>query len=292
MTSNLQNLFSFLLILLGVIVLPLRTGGHLSPRSSTEVPQGWYVYADNKLKNANEYDRRCFNLSHREWKVTVEGDTVQITEKSRVQDETPSLPPRLVHQQGMTKLRSATRFDDEWLLAYDAGEFGGGLWLSNHDGSDVRRIFNSDVRAVVPSEDGVLILSGLAHMTFDSGDASFFSLPHAMNMTFQFSIKLDGAPSAYAQETDGSVIFATTHSLCRVTKTGGLQILHAFPRWIAQQYPNSMAIAADGSIYIGMRMFVLKLNDKVSTYSEEWLLPKECRKFDLDLAKINCACKP
>ncbi len=292
MTSNMQRVASSLLMLLTVIVVPLSAGGQLSPQPSADVPQGWYVYPGNKLKNLNEYDRRCFNLSHREWKVSVEGGAIQITEKSRVQDETSSLPARLVRQQGMTKLQSATRLNDEWLLAYDGGEFGGGLWLTTEDGSDVKRIFNSDVRAVVPREDGVLILSGLAHMGFDSGDATFYSLPHGMNMALQQSIRLDGAPSAYAQETDGTVIFATTHSLCKITKSGGLQILHAFPRWIAQQYPNSMAIAADGSIYVGMRMFVLKINNQLGEYREEWLLPNECQKFSLDLSKLDCACKP
>jgi hypothetical protein len=51
-----------------------------------------------------------------------------------------------------------------------------------------------------------------------------------------------------------------------------------------------MAIAAGGSIYIGMRMFVLKLNERGGEYSEAWLLPNDCRKFYADTGKIDCAC--
>jgi hypothetical protein len=292
MTPNLQTFGTSALMVLSAILVSAQVVGQPSMRQSTDVPQGWYIYPDEELKSATAPDRRCFNYSRREWRVTVEGGEAQVTEKRKVQDETPPLPPRLMHQQGMTGLRSATRFNDEWLLAYEGGEFGGGLWLTNEDGSEAKRIFNSDVQAVVSLEKGVLILSGLDHMGLDVGNALVYSTPHAMNMALQEFLKLDGAPSAFAQETDGSVLFITTHSLCRITKSGQLKILHTLPRWIAQQYANSMAITADGTIYVGMRMFVLKLNDKGGKYSEDWLLPNDCRKFYLDVTKVDCACTP
>jgi hypothetical protein len=292
MTPKLQTLGSSILVVLCAIIVSAQGVGQLSAQQSTDVPQGWYVYSDEELKSASASDRRCFNYSRREWRVTVEQGEAQLTETRKVQLETPDLPPRLVYQQGMTKLRSATRLNGEWLLAYDGGELGGGLWLTNEDGSEAKRIFNSDVQAVVALEKGVLILSGLDHLGDDVGGALVYSSPRSMNMTLQETIKLDGAPSAFAQEIDGSVVFVTTHSLCRFTKTGELKILHTFPRWIAQQYPNSMAITADGSIYVGMRMFVLKLTDRGGEYSEEWLLPNDCRKFYLDMTKVGCACKP
>jgi hypothetical protein len=277
MTPSLQTFGTSVLMVLSAVLVSARVAGQPSMQQSTDVPQDWHVYPGEELKSATASDHRCFNYSRREWRVTVEDGEAQVTEKRKVQDETPALPARLVHQQGMTGLRSATRFSDEWLLAYDGGEFGGGLWLTNEDGSEVKRIFNSDVQAVVALEKGVLILSGLDHMGLDVGNALVYSAPHAMNMALQESLKLDGAPSAFAQETDGSVLFITTHSL---------------PRWIAQQYANSMAITADGTIYVGMRMFVLKLDDKGGEYSEEWLLPNDCRKFHLDVTKVDCACTP
>ncbi|MGC2705978.1 MAG: hypothetical protein WA361_15790 [Candidatus Acidiferrales bacterium] len=192
----------------------------------------------------------------------------------------------------MTRLRSATQLDDEWLLAYDGGEFGGGLWLTNEDGSEVKQIYDSDVQAVVPLGNRVLVLSGLAHMGMDAGDALIYSSPRAMNMALQKSIKLDGSPRTFVQESDGSVLFVTTHSLCRITANGELKILHTLPSWTAQQYANSMAATPDGSIYVGMRMFVLKLNDKGGEYTEEWMLPDDCRKFVLQADRIGCSCSP
>jgi hypothetical protein len=206
------------------------------------------------------------------------------------------IPPLLKHEQGMpgrtvrAGLRSVLHLGKEWLLAYDAGEWGGGLWLTNEDGSKTKRILSDNVREMVPLEEGVLVLSGLAHMGIDFGNAFIFSNPDGMNISLQHAVHLDGEPSAYAKEPDGSVLFVTTYGLRRVTKSGELQRLTYFPKWTRQQYPNSMAISSDGSIFVAMRMFVLKLRAESSKYSEEWLLPKDCRKFDL--RQFDCVCKP
>ncbi len=127
-------------------------------------------------------------------------------------------------------------------------------------------------------------------MSIDHGDAVIYSMPRAMSMVLQKSIKLDGAPRTFVKDADGSVLFVTTHSLCRITLNGELKILHTLPEWTAGQYANSMAVTSDGSIYVGMRMFVLRLTEKGGDYSEEWLLPDDCRKFSLQESGFDCAC--
>jgi len=138
------------------------------------------VYPESKLKNLDETTLRCFNYSHNEWQVTYEGNGVRITPRlsPKGKDDFPSVPscpPLLKHQEGMpgrtvsAGLRSAMHFKNGWLLAYDAGEWGGGLWLTNEDGSKTTRILNDNVRAVVPIDGGIVVLSGLAHMSIDFG---------------------------------------------------------------------------------------------------------------------------
>ena len=152
-------------------------------RTATSVPagrnpSGWYVYSESKLKNLHETTLRCFNYSHNEWQVTNEGNGVRITPRPspRGKDDfppVPSWPPLLKHQEGMpgrtvsAGLRSAMHFKNGWLLAYDAGEWGGGLWLTNEDGSKTKRILSDNVRAVVPIDGGIIVLSGLAHMSME-----------------------------------------------------------------------------------------------------------------------------
>ena len=140
-----------------------------------------------------------------------------------------------------------------------------------------------------PSRWGILVLSGLAHMSMDFGNAFIFSNPDGLNIALKHTVHLDGAPSAYAKQPDGSVLFVTTRGLCRITQFGELKNLTYFPRWTSL-YPNSMVIASDSSIFIAMRMFVLKLHQESGGYTAEWLLPNACRTFYVK--QYDCVCKP
>jgi len=260
------------------------------------VPQGWYVYPNAELKHLDENTLRCFNYSHDEWQVIGEGEEVKITKLTGKKTDAPSLPPLLEHQPGMpgrtvsAGLRSATNYGHGWLLAYDGGEFGGGLWLSNEEGSVTKQILKDNIKAIVPIDGGVLVLSGLAHMSMDFGNAFLFSDPDGLNITLQRSVRLDGAPSAYTKEADGSVLFVTTNGLRKITKSGELLRLTDFPKWTNMQYPNSMVVGTDGAIFIGMRMFVLRLSATPTGFNEDWLLPNTCRKFEV--RQLDCVCKP
>jgi len=292
----------FFLVSILVPVLLQHTGfaQQLTPPPA-HIPQGWYVYPSEKLKNADENTLRCFNYSQNEWQVMNEGNSVKITDRYQTgekQDipQVPSLPPLLRREAGMpgrtvdSGLRSALHFKNGWLLAYNAGEWGGGLWLTNEDGSKTKRILSDNVRAVIPTDSGILVLSGLAHLAINFGNAFIFSEPNGLDIVLQRAVALDGEPSAPAKEADGSVLFVTTYGLCRITKSGELERLTYFPNWTASQYPNSMAITPDGTIFIGMRMFVLKLQASSSGYSGQWLLPDKCRSFSLQ--QSGCVCHP
>lgn len=202
--------------------------------------------------------------------------------KLQKEEELP-LPRLLKHEQGMpgstvrAGLKSALHFKNDWLLAYDLGEWGGGLWLTNDDGSETKRILTDNVREMIPIDEGVLVLSGLAHITINFGNAFIFSNPDGMNISLQHAVHLDGESSGYAKESNGSVLFVTTYGLCRITKSGELQRLTGSPRWSQHAFTNSMVVTPDGSIFMGMRMFVLRLRENSGQYTKEWLLPNECR---------------
>jgi hypothetical protein len=273
--------------------------GQQPPSDAGVIPDGWYVYTDKNLSHPDQYTRRCFNYSHNHWEVSSDGDAIRITKQARQKGEIqplPPLPPRLKFERGMpgrtvdAGLRSATHFGNTWLIAYDAGEWGGGLWITNEDGSETKRIINENVHAVIPIEGGFLVLSGLAHLSGDFGNAFIFSNPEGLKIPLRRTLRLDGEPRTYAKEPDGSVLFVTTRGLSRITKSGELQSLSSFPDWTRYQYASSMAILSDGSIFVGMRMFVLKLRPITGGYSQEWLLPTECRQFGLK--EIDCICKP
>jgi len=281
---------AFQVALVVAFLLPSSWAGQQSRSSAGAIPEGWYAYPENKL-NAwpqNSTWSPCPSVSLIDWQVSTEGDAVRITkllnDRTSIQNRSEQWPlPRLLkHEQGMpgqtvrAGLKSVLHFKNDWLLAYDGGEWGGGLWLTNDDGSETKRILSDNVREMIPIDDGVLVLSGLSHMVIDFGNAFIFSNPDGMNISLQHAVHLDGEPSGYAKELNGSVLFVTTYRLCRITKSGELQTLIGFPRWSPHVFTNSMVITPDGSIFIGMRMFVLRLRKTSDGYRTEWLLPNEC----------------
>jgi hypothetical protein len=117
-------------------VLSSLTGGQ-SQGPFQSLPDGWYVYSEEKLKHSDENTLRCFNYSRNDWQVSTDGNEIRVTKRVKPQKgdppSLPPLPPLLKHQEGMpgrtlgAGLRSATHFQNGWLLAYDAGEWGGGV---------------------------------------------------------------------------------------------------------------------------------------------------------------------
>jgi len=268
--------------------------------SAAPLPDGWHVVPNGKLKGVDGWGRRCFNLSRNEWEVTVAGDGVEIKKRKTWKEGdlpySPPTPARLKLQPWMpgptveAGLKSSIHFEGTWLLGYNRGEFGGGLWITNDDGSETKRLVNDNVHALLPFDGGILVLTGVAHLMSDFGNALIFANPKGMEMALNSSLRLDDEPRTYVKEPSGDVLFTTTHGLNRITKAGELQTLAVFPDWVKFQYANSMAISSDGSIFVGMRMFVLKLTPDAGAFTQEWLLPAECRNFALQ--GTNCVCSP
>src|ERR1700722_15295485 len=144
------------------ILFPSLVLGQQSVGHNGSVPDGWYVYPDKKLSSVDETALRCFNYSRNEWQVNSQGDSVKITRVAPQKGDERPLPPMLKHQEGMPGrtiregLTGAMHLNNALLLAYDAGEWGGGLWLTTEDGSNTKRILSDNVRAVIPIDGGVL----------------------------------------------------------------------------------------------------------------------------------------
>jgi len=118
----------------------------------------------------------------------------------------------------------------------------------------------------------------------------FLPILTSMNVSLERATPLDGEPCAYEKQSDGSVLVLTTISVSRITKSGDWEWLVVLPMLARDQGPDSIAATADGNIYIGMRMFVLRLRKHSGKLIEDWLLPNACRNFALH--DYQCVCKP
>jgi hypothetical protein len=75
------------------------------------------------------------------------------------------------------------------------------------------------------------------------------------------------------KRTDGSLLIVTTDRLLKVVPSDKtVEVLHKAAFW-GGLYPNSLAVTSGGTIYLGMRHGVAKLEKKGGEYKVVWLLP-------------------
>jgi len=185
----------------------------------------------------------------------------------------------------MSGQRSALKIPNGWLLGFDGGEFGGGLWWSNEDGSQSNRILNENVKGILATSNGVLVLVGLAHIDLDVGKV--FIIPDSAKPEgIRPLVSLDGAPEAFVIESPTTVLVATTHGVSRIGSSDNVEVLAHAP--FSLLYPNSMVVTADKAIYVGMRLFVVRFLPGASGYREQWLVRSDCQHFEIRGQDCSC----
>jgi hypothetical protein len=167
---------------------------------------------------------------------------------------------------------------DGWIVSFNAGEFGGGLWWFSPDGKERHKIAEARIRGFIPTEAGLLALEGLAHMR--SSEGRLLRLTRAPGGRWQSEdfIVLKHCPEVSASAADGSLMVATTNQLLKIVPASKkVEVLLDEVFW-GGLYPNSMVVTPAGIIYLGMRHGVAKAEKKGGSWRLRWLLPN--KEFD------------
>jgi hypothetical protein len=215
------------------------------------------------------------------WVVFLENAVprVRLREKDRlfqIQEHPPQIPFRIkpgFARAGLFGEVFAAPVLDGWIIAFNAGEFGAGLWWYSPDGRTRYKISSDQVVGFFETPRGLLALEGLTHMFLSRG--RLIHLLRGPDGKWQSEPVLDlkGGPETGALDVDGSLVVATGDCLLRVhpaTKRYDVILCHAF--W-GGLYPTSMIITPAGDIYIGMRHGVARITRKGTSYRLHWLLP-------------------
>jgi hypothetical protein len=157
-----------------------------------------------------------------------------------------------------------------FLIAYDSGEFGGELSSFDRDGHLTQAIADENVSRILKTPEGILALAGVAHLTLDSGSVLKLT-PLADNKWSTTQTNLPGAPHTVLPLPDGSIFVVTTQHLVRVDSGPRVTVLH-HGGWRGL-YPNSLVQDRDGTFYIGIRHFIVRLRPVTAGYHEDWLVP-------------------
>lgn len=195
--------------------------------------------------------------------------------------------------------RHVARVDDGWLVGFDDGEFGGGLWWFAGDGSTSHGIrpspslptnsadvFHAENVVGLPRvRDQRLVLMGLDHLIGRSGRI-FRAVSGPQGWNLALVAVLDARPDVWL--VDGSRLLFLTES--GLWSTDGVRTQRIDALDLGGLAPTSLVRTADGSFYVGLRYYVLKLVEKARGWEESWLLPAACQK--VQLADDSCECVP
>jgi hypothetical protein len=157
-----------------------------------------------------------------------------------------------------------------FLVGYNSGEFGGGLSWFDGDGRFRQSITTENTQRIIPTRQGAVVFTGLAHGLQDTGHV--LRLLYGEGRWRMTRANLPGAPLAVLSDADESFVVVTTRHLVRIRRDFRVVLLHR-GAWRGNPSPNSIVRDSSGRIYLGMSYAVARLRPTQSGYVEEWLAP-------------------
>lgn len=179
---------------------------------------------------------------------------------------------------------------DGYLVAFNAGEWGGSLWWYSKDGLRRNKLLSEHINYFIKTENGLFAIGGLAHLSFDSGQ--IIKLEENNGTWSQKKIQdLDSAPNGFFYEGNDSYLILTNKSILRFSEKNGISKVYLSIEGERFPYSYATSIVKDntGNLYLGMRYAIIKLSPQDEFYSEEWLIPDFCN-WEVESNGV-CHCK-
>ncbi len=246
------------------------------------------------------------------WKVLLKDQQVYacpaadpMSESSVKSDDTALHPPFELNIEGIReakpyKLESARIIipvEDGWIVAFNAGEFGAGVWWYSANGKERYKVSEDQVRYFYKKGDRIFAIAGIAHLAMlRKGYFVEFKKNKKGDWTSHIVADLEGYAYVTAFSSDDTSLFAATnyvfagelffesHSrLIKVSLTGTVEtwVADAFWEHIVRKYENSLYSKANsivqdpntGDIYLGLPVGVAKVS-AISDHRVSWLVPR------------------
>ena len=232
-----------------------------------------------RILPASGADLNTSRLGSRSWRVRFNGDRVEVIEASPRIPGLPFLPeidmPGIIYYG--TQPTQVLRVIDSWFLAYNHGEFGGGLWQFNGDGSVGRMLLERPTYDLLPFGDEVLAATGSA--------APFFFKPLRIH---RFALRGGSWQEVGHTDFDHNITTLTNlggqlygiagtadfiAALSKLDLSGNLQPLWQF-NW--DLGVSSLAMSQQGDYALGARGYVVRLHKRGNGFAAAWYAPRDC----------------
>ncbi|AGA26861.1 SMP-30/gluconolactonase/LRE family protein [Singulisphaera acidiphila] len=255
-----------------VILMLLLTQGGDYPR----VLEQWYVTAPPE-EGSDQWFAANADVDH-EWVVTP-GDNGPRVHKGGLRKENPSSLPFAIQsgsaKEGLFGERTIAKVDDGWIVGFNAGEFGAGLWWFSPHGDRRYQISDDHIMGLIPTSSGLVGIEGLVHGSVSKGRVVRISRKTDGPWKTEPLLDLGHAPQVATKDADGSLVVATTRRLLRIFPASKKTVVILDKAFWGGLYPNSMVIAPSGTIFLGMRHGIARIEPKGRASRVSWLLPDQ-----------------
>ncbi len=218
---------------------------------------GKWIAVEPPEKNSDDW--LAANHSSHEWTVILRDGRPRVLRRDPSLQRPGALPFEIapgMADEGLAGRRYTSRVNDGWIVAFNAGEFGAGLWWFSPDGKTRRKIAEAWIGGFVRTDSGLLAIEGLAHKGESRGRILRLVRDPQGRWNAEDIVEPEECAQVAVKAADGSLLVATTAELLRVdpsTKKAKVLVQDAF--W-GGLYPSSMVVGQDGTIYLGMRQGV------------------------------------
>lgn len=177
-------------------------------------------------------------------------------------------PTGFKQEMNMSGSKSVIEVSDGYLVGFDHGEFGGGLYWFSKNGSQTYQISDFHVKQFSKAKDKIYAIAGIEHMGSDMGNLMSISLLNDKWMVNN-SVKLPNDPKAIGIDSADNIVIVTSSAVLSVGKMDKIIVLNTYPKWKPIIF-QSVLIIKNNIAYIGMDQGIYKL-DLISR-TAEWLL--------------------
>lgn len=241
---------------------------------------------DWSVRKPDAIDWDASGRSTDEWYVRVREGRLIVSD--RPEEEADTLPFKIkpIPRRGETELagrRHVLVVEDGYLVGFDAGEFGGSAWWFSGKGDRWQKLtlragsyFPENVHAFAVLGKDVLAFEGLTHMFTNHG--RIVRLHHGSDGDWHASLfaNLSACPRAVLQLSERTWLFATTTGVFTIDAEARARALWE-PRGVHLYYPNSLVRDEAGTVYMGMRSFVVRMAPQSGAYVVDVLVPPNRR---------------
>ena len=202
----------------------------------------------------------------------------RLSSRSSAQAVSDSGPPFELKEDFTTKGMKGdilySEVDDGWIVAFDGGEWGSGLWWFSPDGVDKRMISEDSIGGFFRAGVGLIALAKNL-MIPSSGYLVRIFKEDSKHWRSERYVDLGGdyADAAFKESANSLLVLASTRLLrVDLEKRVIAEITHD-DHWRPMQ-ARTMVVERDGTVVIGMIGCVVKVHRTPKGSTVEWLTPK------------------